>query len=93
MKLADRHLVEGTEPCIYIGHQVRRDIRTGTLIPRKPWYAEWNEHGINRSETLRTTNKKVAIRRAHEICRGSLTATWSVRFKGLSAQIRSLSKN
>jgi integrase len=69
MKLADRQLVEGTEPCIYIGHRVRRDPRSGKQVPCKPWYAEWNEHGVKRSKALGTPNKKVAIRRAHEICR------------------------
>jgi len=69
MRLIGRTSVEGTEPRIHIGHRVRHDPRTGKELACRPWYAEWSEYGIKRYEALKTPNKQIAIRRAHEICR------------------------
>lgn len=69
MKLAGRQLVEGTEPRIYIGHRVRRDSKSGRERPCRPYVAEYSLHGTKQHERFGTTNKQVAIRKAHEICR------------------------
>lgn len=68
MKLVGRQLVEGTEPSLYIGHRVFRDRETRALRTSNRYYAEWNHEGRKLGEPLKTSNKQVAIRRAHEIC-------------------------
>ncbi|CAN5530611.1 hypothetical protein BH09PLA1_BH09PLA1_25170 [soil metagenome] len=68
MKLHDRHACEGTEPVIYIGHrEYRRPDGSRYVCPK--WYAEWCYEARHRYMALRTTNKQVALRKAHEICR------------------------
>lgn len=69
MKLVGRCQVEGTEPRMYIGHRERRDPKTGEKRACRPWYVEYSLHGTKQHEKLGTTNKQVAIRKAHEICR------------------------
>lgn len=67
MKLVDRQAVEGTTPTIYVGHRPYRDPRTGAEKVSRRWYAEYCREGRRCYEPLRTTNKNVAIRAAHEI--------------------------
>lgn len=69
MNLVDRHRVEGTDPLGYIGH--RRYIDRVTHKPKvcRPWYVEFNHGGVKIHKPLRTTNKSVAISRAHELSR------------------------
>ena len=52
MKLIGRHLVEGTEPRIHIGHRVRRDRKTGEERACRPWYVEYSSHGVKHYEKL-----------------------------------------
>jgi integrase len=68
MKLVGRQLVEGSEPSLYIGHRVSRCRKTGAVRTSRLFYSEWNHEGRRFYERLKTTNKQVAIRRAHEIC-------------------------
>ncbi|HEX8524209.1 MAG TPA: tyrosine-type recombinase/integrase [Tepidisphaeraceae bacterium] len=67
MKLHDRHFVEATEPAIYIGHRIFR-APDGTERISNPWYAEYCLHNRQRFEALGTSNKNIAIQKAHEIC-------------------------
>ena len=67
MKLVDRQPVPGTMPTIYIGHRPYRDKQTGRQKVSRRWYAEYCLDGQRKYEPLRTTNKNVAIRAAHEI--------------------------
>lgn len=69
MNLVDRQLVEGTSPAGYIGHRQYIDRATGRAKVCKPWYAEFSHGGAKIHRALRTTNKSVAISRAHELCR------------------------
>lgn len=69
MNLVDRHLVEGSAPPVYIGHRQYVNPRTKEAKVCRPWYAEWNEQGAKRHQPLKTTNKQVAIRSAHDLCR------------------------
>lgn len=67
MKFYDRQIVEGTEPTAYIGHRVSRK-SDGEQQVSALWYAEYCHENRQRFEALKTTNKAVAIRKAHEIC-------------------------
>jgi hypothetical protein len=67
VKLHDRQQVEGTEPVVYIGHRVFRGAG-GVEKISNPWYAEYCLHNRQRFEALGTTNKGVAISKAHAIC-------------------------
>lgn len=66
MKLHDRCNVEGTDPPIQIGHRVNRRPDGREQISRK-WSAQYSLAGRHRYESLGTTNKAAAIRKAHEI--------------------------
>ena len=83
MNLVDRHLVEGTEPLVYIGHRRYIDPKTSKVKVCRPWYAEWSEQGAKRHHALRTHNKQIAIRNAHDLCRkiaaGELSASTPYR--------------
>lgn len=68
MKLIDRHPCEGTGPAIYIGHREYRKPDGKTHVSRT-WYAEWCLGARHCQRALGTTNKQVAIRKAHDICR------------------------
>ncbi len=68
MKLHDRQSVEGTMPVIYIGHREYRRPNGQRYISRQ-WYSEWCVHGRHYSQALKTTNKQLALRRAHDIRR------------------------
>ena len=68
MKLIDRQAVEGTAPTIYIGHREYRN-RDGRRYVSRTWYAEWCVLAKHHQYALRTSNKNVAIRKAHELCR------------------------
>ena len=67
MKFQDRHIVEGTEPTVYIGHRVHRN-SAGVEQVSEPWYAEYCLENRQRFEALKTPNRAVAIRKAHDIC-------------------------
>src|SRR4051794_36035625 len=67
MKFHDRQPVEGTDPTVYIGHRVYRSSEGADTISL-PWYAEYCLDNRQRFEALKTTNKSVAIRKAHDIC-------------------------
>jgi integrase len=67
MKLHNRHAVEGTVPPIYIGHRQFRDKKSGQMQLCKQWHAEYNLGGKKFDESLKTSNKTVAIRAAHRI--------------------------
>jgi len=69
MKLADRHLVEGTEPHIYIGRRMFPDRKTGQPVSSNRWCAEYRVNGRQRREPLGTSNKQMAIQRAWEVHR------------------------
>jgi hypothetical protein len=66
VKLADRCQVEGTGPPIQIGHRVKRYADGSERVSRK-WSAQYCVAGRHRYESLGTTNKASAIRKAHEI--------------------------
>ncbi len=68
MKLADRHLAEGTEPCIYIGRRTYRRPDGSEGVSRN-YYAEWSFNGRRDYEALKTKNRNAALRKAHEIAR------------------------
>lgn len=65
MKLADRHQVEGTEPPMQIGKRVR-NTPSGEKIGRKYW-VQYCFDGKHHYEPTGSSNKAVAVRRAHEI--------------------------
>jgi integrase len=67
MKFHDRQFVEGTDPAIYIGHRIRREA-DGTEKVSPMWYAEYCLHNRQRFESLGTSNKNIAIQKAHAIC-------------------------
>jgi len=67
VKLIDRQPVEGTTPPIYIGHRTYRDPKTRKEEVSRTWYCEYCLHGERRYEPLKTSNKTVAIRAAHQI--------------------------
>lgn len=67
MKFRDRQIVEGTEPTVYMGHRVYRG-DDGAEKVSEPWYAEYCVDNRQKFEALKTPNKSVAIRKAHEIC-------------------------
>jgi hypothetical protein len=64
MKLQSRHYVEGTDPAIYIGHRVIRRPNGQTTVS-KTYHAEFTVDARQRSKSLGTSNKNVAIRAAH----------------------------
>ena len=68
MKLLDRQPVEGTSPVIYIGHREYRK-KDGRRYVSRTWYAEWCIQAKHRQQALGTSNKNVAIRKAHDLCR------------------------
>ena len=68
MKLLDRHSCEGTTPTIYIGHR-QYPRSSGETYASRRWYAEWCFDGRHCHKALGTSNKKVAIQAAHDICR------------------------
>lgn len=68
MKLIDRHLCEGTEPRITIGHRTYSRKGHPPRVSRT-WYAQWSFEGKHYYEATKATNKQAAIRHAHEICR------------------------
>src|SRR5439155_11546537 len=61
-----RHSVEGTDPRMQIGRRVRRDASRCMKIGRKYW-VQYSLAGRHHFEPLGTSNKAVAIRKAHEI--------------------------
>ncbi len=65
MKLADRANVEGTVPPMQIGKRVATAARGGA-VGRKYWI-QYCIDGKHHYEPTGSTNKAVAIRRAHEI--------------------------
>lgn len=67
MKFQDRQIVEGTEPTVYIGHRVHRNASGAAQISGS-WYAEYCIENRQRFEALKTPNRAVAIRKAHDIC-------------------------
>ena len=68
MKLLDRYHVEGTDPPIQIGHRAKR-LPSGAVLVSRKYSAQYSLAGRQRCESLGTTNKAVAIRKAHEIAR------------------------
>jgi hypothetical protein len=67
MKPQERHIVEGTEPTVYIGHRVHRNA-SGAAQASASWYAEYCLENRQRFEALKTPSRAVAIRKAHDIC-------------------------
>jgi hypothetical protein len=67
MKMVDRVAVEGTRPTIHIGHRTYRAKKTGKIRVSSLWYAEYCINSHSHYETLKTTSKVEAIRRAHKI--------------------------
>jgi integrase len=65
VKLADRHQVEGTAPAMQIGRRVG-SVSSGGKVGRKYW-VQYCLDGKHHYEPTGTTNKAVAIRRAHAI--------------------------
>lgn len=65
MQMTQRHLVEGTTPRITIGHRLCR--KNGKKHVYRTWTAQWSYEGNAYTEALKTTNKKIAIRRANLI--------------------------
>ena len=68
MKLIDRQHAEGTSPAIYIGHREYRK-KDGCRYVSRTWYAEWCILAKHHQQALGTSNKNVAIRKAHDLCR------------------------
>jgi hypothetical protein len=68
MKLIDRQAVEGTMPVIYIGHRVYRKSNGHRYVSRT-WYAEYCMNARHYHQALKTSNKQIAIRKAHDIRR------------------------
>jgi integrase len=68
MKLIDRQPVEGTSPTIYIGHREYRK-NDGRMYVSRTWYAEWCVLAKHHQQALKTSNKNVALRKAHDLCR------------------------
>ena len=66
MKLINRELVPGTKPKIYIGHRPFND-PSGTAKMTTTYFCEYCHFGRRRTRSLKTSNKQLAIRRAHEI--------------------------
>lgn len=66
MQMKDRTRVEGTEPTVYIGHRISRR-PGGKIVVSRTYHAEYSFDGRQRSKTLRTNNKSVAIRAAHAL--------------------------
>ena len=69
MKLRGRHLVEGTEPTVTIGHRQYRDSRAGRVQTCRTYTAEFTEDGRQHQVALRTRNKSEAIRKVHRLLR------------------------
>ena len=65
MKLADRHHVEGAVPAMQIGKRVGPAARGGKV--GKKYWIQYCIDGKHRYEPTGTTNKAVAVRRAHEV--------------------------
>ncbi len=66
MRWADSHPVEGTDPKVFIGRPTRRDPKTGKLKASSVFHERYSLNGRQVTRTLRTSNKKVAIRRVIE---------------------------
>lgn len=66
MKLLERELVTGTEPKVYIGRRVYRD-RLGMARVTRTYFAEYCVYGRRFCAALKTADKALAVRRAHEI--------------------------
>ena len=66
MRWADSHPVEGTDPKVFIGRPTRRDPKTGNIKASSVFHERFCANGRQVTRTLRTSNKKVAIRRVIE---------------------------
>ena len=85
MQMKDREYVQGTEPKIYIGHRVLRR-KDGTVGQTKGWPAEYTIDSRQRSKSLGTKNKSVAIRAAHELCKRLIEGTETKPLKKITVE-------
>lgn len=63
MKWVENHQVEGTDPLVTIGKPTRRNSKTGRLIASKTFHERYTVNGRQVTKTLKTGNRKEAIRR------------------------------
>ena len=67
MKLIDKQIVEATSPTIHLGRRTYRDKRTREERVSGPYWAEYFTHGRQYQESLKTSNKATALRRAYAL--------------------------
>ena len=79
MKLIHKQIVEATRPTIHIGKRTYRDKRTGQERIGRPYWAEYFTHGRQYQESLQTSNKAVALRRAYALAERLERGQHSVR--------------
>lgn len=85
MQMTKREYVEGTEPAIYIGHRILRR-KDGTIGHTKGWHAEYTIESRQRSKSLGTPNKAVAIRAAHALCQRLVEGTETKPLKKITVE-------
>src|SRR4051812_45395892 len=85
MQMTKREYVEGTEPAIYIGHRILRR-KDGTISHTKGWHAEYTIESRQRSKSLGTPNKAVAIRAAHSLCQRLAEGTETKPLKKITVE-------
>jgi len=66
MRWADNHQVEGTDPKVIIGRPTQRDPKSGKIKVSRVFHERYCVGGRQVTRTLRTSNKKAAIRRVIE---------------------------
>ena len=66
MRISDPINLHGLVHTISIGHRVKQR-PDGTMRVSKLWFAKWTEKGKERSVSLKTANKPMAIQRARDI--------------------------
>jgi len=79
MKLIDKQIVEATSPTIHVGRRTYRDKRTREERVNGPYWAEYFTHGRQYQESLKTSNKAVALRRAYALAERLERGQQSVR--------------
>jgi len=79
MKLLHKEVVAATSPTIYIGKRTYKDKKTKAVRVARPYWAEYFIHGRQYQESLKTSNKAAALRRAYALAERLERGQQSVR--------------